>query len=71
LSYDTALSVVPGRAQSVQQLVYGMNDLGSIFGRSKKLFLFSMALKPTLRCTQPYIQWEPEAVSPGVKAEGA
>jgi hypothetical protein len=38
-------------------------------GRIKN-FLFSRSSRPALRSTQPPIQWEPEALSPGVKRPG-
>jgi hypothetical protein len=43
---------------------------GSISGRSKKFFLFSINSRPSLRSTLPPIQWTPEAVSPRVKRPG-
>jgi hypothetical protein len=48
---------------------YILDGRGLIPGRCK-IFLFSTASRPDLGPTQPPIQWEPRALSRGVKRQG-
>jgi hypothetical protein len=48
---------------------YGLDGQGSVLGRDKFL-LFSTALIPNLRPTQPAIQWEPGTLSLGINWPG-
>jgi hypothetical protein len=48
---------------------YELKGWGSKSGMGK-IFVFSTASKPALEPTQPYDQWVPETISPGVKRPG-
>jgi hypothetical protein len=59
-----------GIAQSVQPLVYRLDDQVSIPGRGRDFFLFATTSRPVLGPTQPTIQWVPGTLSPAVKWPG-
>jgi hypothetical protein len=48
---------------------YGLDGQDSIPGRGK-IFRLSIAPRPALRATHPLTQWEPGALSVGVKRSG-
>jgi hypothetical protein len=43
---------------------------GFVSWQGKEIFVFPVAFRPALRFIQPFIQWVPWVLSPGVKPEG-
>jgi hypothetical protein len=55
-------------AQSLYQLIYGLDDRGGRSGVQLGSRMFSTSSTPALGSTQPPIQWLTGALSPGGKA---
>jgi hypothetical protein len=60
----------PSKFSTVTRVGYGLDDQGSIPGRSEDFFLFTAVSRQALGPTQPPINWVPGALSSGIKRPG-
>jgi len=65
--YTQSLFIIHINVDIYRSLGYGLDDRGSIPDRGRNFFLFVTAFRPALGSTQPPVQLDTAALSPGVK----